>query len=61
MTCQHNIIEMDNACADGMCPLCLAAKVKELTEAVATLRELRAYDRKEIEWLRHQVPARSRS
>jgi hypothetical protein len=52
MTCSHDIIEMDNACADGMCPLCLATKVKELTDAVDTCRELRKYDRIEIERLR---------
>ena len=30
MTCTHDIIEKDNACADGMCPICLADKVERL-------------------------------
>jgi hypothetical protein len=49
MTCTHDIIEKDNACADGMCPLCLAAEIKQLKghkeEAdrhITTIAELRA-------------------
>jgi hypothetical protein len=30
MTCTHDIIEKDNACADGMCPICLAADNAQL-------------------------------
>lgn len=32
MICTHDIIAKDNACADGMCPICLAAEVDRLTE-----------------------------
>ena len=28
MKCTHDIIEKDNACADGMCPICLAAEIE---------------------------------
>jgi hypothetical protein len=31
MTCTHDIIAKDNACADGMCPICLADENKRLT------------------------------
>ena len=33
MTCTHDIIEKDNACADGMCPICLAAENERLAIA----------------------------
>lgn len=33
----HDLAEREGACADGMCPLCLAA---QLTEARAVLREV---------------------
>jgi hypothetical protein len=33
MTCTHDIIEKDNACADGMCPICLAAENEMLRKA----------------------------
>jgi hypothetical protein len=39
MTCTHDIIEKDNACADGMCPICLAADNDLLRAAIEMLRK----------------------
>ena len=30
MTCPHDLAERETACADGMCPLCLAADIGRL-------------------------------
>lgn len=32
MPCIHVLAEQETACADGMCPLCLVVRVKELEE-----------------------------
>jgi hypothetical protein len=50
MTCPHNIIEKDNACADGMCPICLAAENERLNirirqDAEAAFQYLNEIDR----------------
>ena len=34
MSCNHDLADMETACADGMCPLCLAAKVRKLRDAI---------------------------
>jgi hypothetical protein len=28
--CEHSLDERETACADGMCPLCMAARIREL-------------------------------
>jgi hypothetical protein len=38
MTCRHDIIEMDNACADGMCPLCMCAEIARLRTDYTVLK-----------------------
>lgn len=30
MKCEHDLAEKETACADGMCPVCLAAEVERL-------------------------------
>ena len=37
MTCQHDIVAMENAVADGMCPLCLAADNSRLRLALTRI------------------------
>ena len=32
MTCTHEIWEKENACADGMCPICMAAEIWRLQD-----------------------------
>lgn len=32
MNCEHELGEKETACADGVCPICLCAKVSELDE-----------------------------
>lgn len=34
MDCTHDIIERENACADGMCPLCLATENEQLKKVL---------------------------
>lgn len=34
MTCPHDLAERETSCADGMCPLCSAAGIKLLQEAL---------------------------
>lgn len=38
MTCPHDIIEKGNACADGMCPICLARTAEYLREKLQAER-----------------------
>jgi hypothetical protein len=38
MICTHDIIAKDNACADGMCPICLAIENKHLHKELADMR-----------------------
>ncbi len=37
--CQHDLAERETACADGMCPLCLAEKLAERDAECAGMRE----------------------
>jgi hypothetical protein len=54
--CPHDFIERETAVtADGYCPLCMATELTQLRERLATCRELREYDRKEIHRLRAVV------
>ena len=50
MLCPHSISDMDVACADGMCPLCLVETVQILNATIAsqleTIEQLRARDAK---------------
>jgi hypothetical protein len=32
MTCPHDLAERETGVADGMCPLCLAAEIKQLKQ-----------------------------
>lgn len=38
--CPHDLAEQETACADGMCPLCLAAEIDLLTELLRAARGL---------------------
>jgi len=62
MPCEHDLADKEGACADGMCPICIAAEIEQLRSemgrAVAAeieqlqadldLRNQTALDRKEI-------------
>jgi hypothetical protein len=37
-SCDHSLGERETACADGMCPLCMAARLRELEGKLALLR-----------------------
>ena len=37
MTCTHDLAEIDTACEDGFCPLCLAKDVKEIRGRIPKL------------------------
>jgi hypothetical protein len=39
MTCQHSLAEKEAACADGMCPICAAARAELAQIEVARLIE----------------------
>lgn len=61
--CTHDLADMETACADGMCPLCLAAALREKEsdlQAVQVLRDLmteRAHAaERELAELRAQQP-----
>ncbi len=45
MSCTHELGERETACADGMCPLCLAADNTELRDVIKDMR------RTKIEWI----------
>lgn len=38
MPCTHELWDMETACADGMCPLCLAADLARVRAVVAQHR-----------------------
>ena len=40
MSCTHELGERETACADGMCPLCLAADNTELRDVIKDMRRL---------------------
>lgn len=48
VTCPHDIIEKDNACADGMCPICLAAEIEHIRRSNEPNREP-AYRKSQVE------------
>jgi hypothetical protein len=33
--CEHELWERESACADGYCPFCSAARIKELERAIS--------------------------
>jgi Ni,Fe-hydrogenase III large subunit len=39
MTCEHDIAEKEAACADGMCPICAAARAELAQIENATLKQ----------------------
>jgi len=39
--CTHDLAERETACADGMCPLCLARQVADMNAAISTANEAR--------------------
>ena len=38
--CEHDLAERETACADGMCPQCLASDNESLRETVSYMRML---------------------
>ncbi len=38
MSCDHELYERETACADGMCPLCLALINESLRDVVKDMR-----------------------
>jgi DNA repair exonuclease SbcCD ATPase subunit len=32
--CEHDLAEMETACADGLCPICLRSRIVELEEGI---------------------------
>ena len=47
MSCDHELGERETACADGMCPLCLAADNTALRETVSHMRLLMLKEHKD--------------
>lgn len=43
MTCEHDLAEKETACADGMCPMCLATELAAKNERILAL-EIAARD-----------------
>jgi hypothetical protein len=48
MTCQHSLAEKEAACADGMCPICAAARAELAQIDVARLNDMRGEQDLEI-------------
>lgn len=49
MTCPHDLAARETACADGMCPLCLAADLRRARAEVERLSMA-------LEWIERQTP-----
>ena len=58
MTCEHDLAERETACADGMCPICAAARAEAAQIEVAHLREqVNLLTRiLQLEFARHRQP-----
>jgi chromosome segregation ATPase len=47
MKCNHDLSERETACADGYCPICQQARIKELEEGIKSVKAERDWDAKE--------------
>lgn len=46
--CEHDLSDRETACADGMCPLCLAAENAALRHAIKMELEMYGADQPEL-------------
>jgi hypothetical protein len=68
LTCPHTLADKETACADGYCPMCLAAELDEkqsviTAEAVVIARqgaELKELQR-ELEQLKHWIETQAKN